>query len=339
MRSFLEQYGTAIFTLVIISILIAFAGPVGTIIKTNVNTQIQNMNEIGSERVRNPGRAEEPEEAVDQVYCILYDNGELTISQTEITPYENRTVLNKGYFTKPKDVDTTEGKQHIITVRFVGGVKPKSCQQWFGAWIENGDDSTTNSCIYLTEIKNIENLYTNECTNMDSMFYNCESIVRLDLHNFDTKKVDKMFWMFYNCKSLTTLDISDFDTSKVRNMRWMFYSCKSLTTLDLSSFDTNNVTDMAWMFYNCNSLTNLNLGNKFDTSNVTNMYCMFINCNSLTTLDLSNFNTSKVTNMTWMFGNCLKLILDCSSWNVSKVTNYTSFNKNSPNVITPTWKN
>ena len=52
MRSFLEQYGTAIFTLVIISILITFAGPVGTMIKRNVNTQIQNVNEIGSETIR-----------------------------------------------------------------------------------------------------------------------------------------------------------------------------------------------------------------------------------------------------------------------------------------------
>ena len=312
MKGFLEQYGTAIFTLVLMAILIAFAGPVCNIIKTNVNTQIQNVNEIGSERVRNVGRAEEPKEAVDQVYCILYDDGELTISQTEITPDENRTVLNKGYFTRPKDVDTTKGKQHILTVRFVGGVKPKSCKMWFGEWIENSNDSSSNSCIHLTEIKNMENLYSNECTNMIRMFYSCKSLTTLDLSNFDTSNVTDMSCMFENCILLTALDVSNFDTSKVRNMGYMFENCISLTVLDVSNFDTSKVRNMSHMFYNCRYLTSLNL---------------------------SNFDTNNILYMDSMFGNCQTLILDCSSWNVSKVTNHESFNTNSPNVIPPTWTN
>lgn len=311
MKGFLEQYGTAIFTLVLMAILIAFAGPVGNMIKTNVNTQIQNVNEIGSERVKNVGRAEEPKEAVDQVYCILYDDGELTISQTEITPDENRTVLNKGYFTRPKDVDTTEGKQHILTVRFVGGVKPKSCAYWFGDWVKDVNTSLI-SCIHLTEIKNMENLYSNECTNMIRMFYNCQSLTTLDLSNFDTSNVTDMSCMFENCISLTALDVSNFDTSKVRSMSYMFENCISLTVLDVSNFDTSKVRKMSHMFYNCRYLTSLNL---------------------------SNFDTNNILYMDSMFGNCQTLILDCSSWNVSKVTNHESFNTNAPNVIPPTWTN
>lgn len=312
MKGFLETYGVAIFTLVLMAILIAFAGPVANIIKANVNTQIQTVDDIGSERVQNAGRAEEPKKAVEQVYCILYDDGELTISQTEITPDENRTVLNKGYFTRPKDVDTTEGKQHIITVRFVGGVKPKSCEKWFGQWINNAQTGLTNSCIHLTEIKNMENLYTNECTNMIRMFYNCQSLTTLDLSNFDTSNATDMSCMFENCISLTALDVSNFDTSKVRSMGYMFANCISLTVLDVSNFDTSKVRNMSHMFYNCRYLTSLNL---------------------------SNFDTNNILYMDSMFGNCQTLILDCSSWNVSKVTNHESFNTNSPNVIPPTWTN
>ena len=95
----------------------------------------------------------------------------------------------------------------------------KSCDSWF--W----------SCVKLTEIKNIENLYTNECTSMS--------------------------YMFYNCSNLTNLDVSNFDTSKVRGMSYMFYLCKSLTNLDLSNFDISKVTDMDSMFYNCSSLQSI----------------------------------------------------------------------------------
>lgn len=87
-------------------------------------------------------RPEEPKEAVDQVYCIYYDDGEMTISQNEIEP-ETRLCSNK-----------------MITARFVEAVKPKSCYYWF------------RNCTDLTEIKKMKNLYTNECTDMEGMFYN-----------------------------------------------------------------------------------------------------------------------------------------------------------------------
>ena len=48
MSSFLEQYGVAIFVLVIIAILVAFASPLGGIIK---NTQVNNLDNIGSNAV------------------------------------------------------------------------------------------------------------------------------------------------------------------------------------------------------------------------------------------------------------------------------------------------
>lgn len=52
MRSFLEQYGTAIFTLVLVTILIAFASPMGKTIKSAINTQIKNVDDIGSEEIK-----------------------------------------------------------------------------------------------------------------------------------------------------------------------------------------------------------------------------------------------------------------------------------------------
>ena len=223
MRSFLEQYGTAIFTLVFVTILIAFAGPIGSVMKQNTNTQIQNVDEIGTILIRDRNRPPEPTEAVDEVYCILYDDNELVISQNEIEPESGRTVINKGYFSRPKDVDTTDYKTHIQTVRFEGVVKPKSCECWFGSWTQN--NPTLKSCIYLTTIKNIENLYTTECTNMDLMFYYCRNLTILDLSMFDTHNVTSMYAMFNGCAHLKSINLNKWDTSKCIYVNQMFWGC------------------------------------------------------------------------------------------------------------------
>ena len=41
----------------------------------------------------------------------------------------------------------------------------------------------------------MENLYTNECTNMSEMFKGCKSLANLDVSNFDTSKVTNMYGM------------------------------------------------------------------------------------------------------------------------------------------------
>ena len=37
--------------------------------------------------------------------------------------------------------------------------------------------------------------------------------------------------MFFDCKSLVNLDLSNFNTQNVTNMCWMFCSCKSLENI------------------------------------------------------------------------------------------------------------
>ena len=111
----------------------------------------------------------------------------------------------------------------------------------------------------------------------------------------NTTGITEMNNMFYNCNSLTTVPL--FETSNVTNMGSMFYRCTPLTSVPL--FNTSKVTNMNSMFRDDSNLTSVSL---FDTSNVTNMGAMFNNCTSLLTIPL--FNTSKVTNMGSMFYNC-----------------------------------
>lgn len=169
----------------------------------------------------------------------------------------------------------------------------------------------------LTNIIGLENLNTENATDMSYMFKGCGKLIELDLNSFNTSNVTDMQWMFDDCFALTKLDISNFDTSNVTNMRYMFYNCNSLTYLDINNWNTSNVSTMYYMFYNCSSLQSLDLSG-FDTIKVTDMSSMFSGCQSLTKLNLSSFNTSKVKYMSWMLSNCSSL----TKVDVSNITAY-----------------
>ena len=160
--------------------------------------------------------------------------------------------------------------------------------------------------------------FKNYLTNVNHMFYGCNSLINLNLSNFNTQNVTNMECMFDGCESLSSLNLSNFNTQKVTDMEGMFFNCKSLTNLNLSNFNTQNVTDMGFMFEGCKSLYNLNLTN-FNTQNVTSMKWMFDGCESLSSLNLSN-NTQKVTDMEGMFFNCKSLTnLNLSNFNAQNV--------------------
>ena len=164
----------------------------------------------------------------------------------------------------------------------------------------NEDGSTYN--IY---IQGDEKVIANEkSANLFAEFNQLQSIEGLEY--LDTSQVEDMSYMFYNCSSLIELDVSHFNTSDVIYMNNMFSYCSSLEDLDLSFFDTSKVIDMSQMFLGCSKLNSLNLIG-FNTSNVIEMYYMFYNCSSLTSLDLSSFDTSNVMDMRDMFSLCTNL--------------------------------
>lgn len=60
----------------------------------------------------------------------------------------------------------------------------------------------------------MENLYTNECTSMYAMFYECRSLVNIDISNFDTSNCKNMSYMFFDCSQLT-IDCSKWNISNI----------------------------------------------------------------------------------------------------------------------------
>ena len=262
-----------------------------------------------------------------KVYGYLVDSG-LTVSETDSS---TSTTTEKSLY-------------NLYIVSEAPIFAPSSCEHIFSFFKY---DSNYNCISNLISINFNNNFNTSSITDMKYMFYECESLISLDLSSFNTSKVTNMKDIFAYCTSLTNLDLSSFNTSNAENMSGMFSGmtsltsidlssfntsnvtgmitmfsgCKSLTTLDLSSFNTSKVTDMSAMFYGSRSLTSLDLSS-FNTMNVESILTMFRYCTSLTKIDLGTFNTSNVTLMGGMFYNCKSLTtLDLSSFNTSKVTN------------------
>ena len=221
--------------------------------------------------------------------------------------------LNEGDVQPAWNEQSTNINKVVFDASFAKA-RPTSCYMWF------------YSCENLTKIEDIENLNTQNVTDMSYMFYRCDGLTSLDVSNFNTQKVEDMSEMFSVCSGLKSLNVSHFDTQNVKNMKSMFYSCKRLTSLDVSNFNTQNVTDMRYMFSWCEGLNSLDLS-KFDTQNVEYMNNMFWSSSALKTIYVSDkFVTTKVSSGGDMFKGCtsLKGAIDY----VASKTDYTYANYN-----------
>ena len=150
--------------------------------------------------------------------------------------------------------------------------RPTSCRGWFY--------KRSN----LTEINGIENLNTENVTDMNNMFMDCIGLTSLDVSHFNTQNVTGMAFMFNGCTGLESLDFSNFDTQSVKKMSYMFYGCSGLKSLDLSKFDTQNVESMYSMFGGCSGLKTIYVSDKFVTTKLNSSWDgseIFNNCTSL----------------------------------------------------------
>jgi surface protein len=118
----------------------------------------------------------------------------------------------------------------------------------------------------------------------------------IDLSLLDTQNVTNMQYLFFNCNEAATINLSGWNTSNVTNMGYMFQYCKMVLELDLSSFNTSKVTTTFGTFADCTSLVILDL-TSFDMSALTNIQWMFARCTSLTTIYVTdgNWTLSKLT--------------------------------------------
>ena len=132
-------------------------------------------------------------------------------------------------------------------------------------------------------------------SSLQNIFYDCNSVISIDLTSFNTKKIIYMNSMFYNCYSLTSINIASFDTSQLSEMNYMFYNCSSLLNIDLSHFKTDNLNFMKYTFTGCSSLKSIDISNFYVKNIETNhrVDYLFANCTNLQYIDISTIKSLK----------------------------------------------
>lgn len=141
--------------------------------------------------------------------------------------------------------NSTVSKEEINTVVFdesFAKFRPTSCAKWF------------YGCAYLTEIKGIKNLNTEDVTDMSEMFYDCAALTTLDLSSFKIDNVTTTEGMFAKCSSLLTLDLRNFHPWSLTNTHAMFLSCSELQSIIACDLFNKNITDSHDMFLDCRNL-------------------------------------------------------------------------------------
>ena len=134
-----------------------------------------------------------------------------------------------------------EIKKVVFDASFANA-RPTSCYKWF------------HHCTNLATIEGIENLNTENVTNMHGMFFYCPNLSSLDLTNFSTGNVTDMNAMFGDCQKLSSLDLTSFNTANVTEMNFMFQGCSALTTIYASEMFVTDQVEGYDMFKYCTNL-------------------------------------------------------------------------------------
>ena len=174
---------------------------------------------------------------------VKYADGTLTFRcGYKKTLGENEYELNSGE-NQPKWNTPNNNINLVVFNASFANARPKSCYAWFQNFIK------------LKQIEGIENLNTENVTNMKFMFKGCSSLTSLDVTHFNTGNVTSMSGMFDGCSGLISLDVTNFNTANVTDMSKMFFCCYKLKEIYVSDkFVTDDVISSGYMFMRCLSL-------------------------------------------------------------------------------------
>ena len=147
--------------------------------------------------------------------------------------------------------------------------RPTTTRQWFSC------------CHGLKEIIGMENLNTQDVTDMANMFFGCKSLTCLNLNGFRTDRVTNMRYMFAACTALRSLDLSAFHTDHVTNMSGMFFGCSALKYVNMQAFSISKTTAINYMFFNCKALTTIYCDNCWTNGPAAHSSSTFLYCKKL----------------------------------------------------------
>jgi len=152
-------------------------------------------------------------------------------------------------------------------------------------------------------------IFKKKLTQCNKLFYDCNSIYKIDCSNFDCSQISDCSEMFCCCSSVTEINLGKLDFALSESFYCMFSWCPNLEKLDVSYLNTQNSKSFRKMFSGCSKLKQINVSN-FRTKNCKDMVGMFLGCKSLESIDMLNWDMSNIDNLYGirsLFENCSSL--------------------------------
>ena len=114
--------------------------------------------------------------------------------------------------------------------------RPYVCKEW--TWVEGTQNVPQEDLNEIYSIDFDESMKEITPFKTEQWFANMTKLKNIKhLEFFETKNSSTMFKMFYNCKSLIYLDLSPLNVKNIQTMNSMFEGCEKLAVLDISSFN------------------------------------------------------------------------------------------------------
>ena len=219
----------------------------------------------------------EKAEGEDEVYTFFKD-GELTYL------YDNLRNLRTSGITELYDPVNDgaklrfQGYNDQITKVVIDESMKKAhltsaYRMFFGGFLDNQviDEFYSNKLSELIEIVGMNNLVTDEVTDMQYMFYGCSKLASLDARYFKTAKVINFGCMFQGCSSLQELDLRNFNIDRAAYIYGMFSGCTALRSIYCDADWSQSSAASVDMFHNCTSIVG-GMGTTYDVNHLDASY-------------------------------------------------------------------
>lgn len=136
---------------------------------------------------------------------------------------------------------------------------------------------------YLTDIIGLENIDTENVTNMEAMFFYCEKLRNPNIENWKTQNVTNMSQMFSYCFDSDleiSLNLSSWITTSLTNA-WAMFEHANLTEINLNNWDISHLNRVQSMFCYCRKLKTIHAEDWTSNSDITYEFMIFFRSTNL----------------------------------------------------------
>lgn len=251
---------------------------------------------------------------------------------------------NKGNILDLTDIDVSNltSLENMISHTYLDGANDKIDTIDVSGWdVSNVKNFKRAFCgrlgNYITTINGLDDWDVSNGVTFREFFSGCKELKYFDgVQNFNfSKNCIDITYFFASCQSLIDIDLSEWDVSNIQWMGGLFFNCSGLEKFSFKNWKTSNIYSTASMFKNCYRLEKIIDTNGLDMTTCTDINAMFYDCKNLKSIEgIENWNTKNLNTIEHAFEGCKKLQCDLSKWVLKqRIVKKSAFTGTSPKLF------